>query len=144
MFNVYKFYCPKCKLKLIFPYFLLRKYKFKNEIYIDVRELFVRTIEINNFLFFILCRIEVCKPLGKVEILPVPYVTENRRINIVLPVSVNDRSLFKSILQWKIKVHKEKVWRNAVNILEQWDVIQKLLSNLADGTCNSQVYFLLK
>ncbi|KOC62206.1 Chondroitin sulfate synthase 2 [Habropoda laboriosa] len=31
-------------------------------------------------------RVEVCKPLGKVEILPVPYVTENTRINIVLTI----------------------------------------------------------
>ncbi|XP_058800240.1 chondroitin sulfate synthase 2 isoform X2 [Phymastichus coffea] len=29
-------------------------------------------------------RIEICKPLGKVEILPVPYVTENSRINMIL------------------------------------------------------------
>lgn len=32
-------------------------------------------------------RIEVCKPLGKVEILPVPYVTENTRVNIILTVN---------------------------------------------------------
>ena len=32
----------------------------------------------------IIKRIEVCKPLGKVEILPVPYVTENSRINMIL------------------------------------------------------------
>ncbi|OXU16953.1 hypothetical protein TSAR_005256, partial [Trichomalopsis sarcophagae] len=31
-------------------------------------------------------RIEVCKPLGKVEILPVPYVTENSRINMIIVV----------------------------------------------------------
>lgn len=31
-------------------------------------------------------RIQVCKPLGKVEILPVPYVTENSRINMILIV----------------------------------------------------------
>ena len=31
-------------------------------------------------------RIEVCKPLGKVEILPVPYVTENSRINMIIIV----------------------------------------------------------
>lgn len=28
-------------------------------------------------------RIQVCKPLGQVEILPVPYVTENSRINMI-------------------------------------------------------------
>lgn len=31
-------------------------------------------------------RMEVCKPLGKVEILPVPYVTENTRVNIILAI----------------------------------------------------------
>lgn len=31
-------------------------------------------------------RIEVCKPLGKVEVVPMPYVTENVRVNLVLPV----------------------------------------------------------
>ncbi|KYB26915.1 chondroitin sulfate synthase 2 [Tribolium castaneum] len=31
-------------------------------------------------------RFEVCKPLGKVELLPVPYVTENSRVTIILPV----------------------------------------------------------
>lgn len=35
--------------------------------------------------------IEVCKPLGKVELLSMPYVTENRRVNIILPVRVDDR-----------------------------------------------------
>ncbi|XP_046743414.1 chondroitin sulfate synthase 2 [Diprion similis] len=32
-------------------------------------------------------RIEICKPLGKVEILPVPYVTENARVNLILTVN---------------------------------------------------------
>ncbi|RZC42210.1 chondroitin sulfate synthase 2 [Asbolus verrucosus] len=31
-------------------------------------------------------RFEVCKPLGKVEFVPVPYVTENSRVTIILPV----------------------------------------------------------
>ena len=31
-------------------------------------------------------RIQISKPLGKVEILPVPYVTENSRINMILIV----------------------------------------------------------
>ncbi|XP_066589072.1 chondroitin sulfate synthase 2 isoform X2 [Prorops nasuta] len=31
-------------------------------------------------------RVEICKPLGKVEILPVPYVTENTRINMILVI----------------------------------------------------------
>ncbi|XP_076758264.1 chondroitin polymerizing factor isoform X1 [Xylocopa sonorina] len=36
-------------------------------------------------------RIEVCKPLGKVEILPVPYVTENTRINIILVIDLTKK-----------------------------------------------------
>ncbi|CAK9814853.1 Chondroitin sulfate synthase 2 [Anthophora plagiata] len=36
-------------------------------------------------------RVQVCKPLGKVEILPVPYVTENTRINIVLIIDSSKR-----------------------------------------------------
>lgn len=31
-------------------------------------------------------RFDVCKPLGNVEFISVPYVTENSRINIILPV----------------------------------------------------------
>ncbi|XP_021935105.1 chondroitin sulfate synthase 2 isoform X3 [Zootermopsis nevadensis] len=31
-------------------------------------------------------RVEVCKPLGRVEVVPMPYVTENVRVNLVLPV----------------------------------------------------------
>ncbi|KAG7201076.1 hypothetical protein KM043_017619 [Ampulex compressa] len=37
-------------------------------------------------------RIEVCKPLGAVEILPVPYVTENTRINLVLIIDAGKRA----------------------------------------------------
>lgn len=57
---------------------------------------------------FLQKRIEVCKPLGKVEILPVPYVTENRRINIVLPVSVNDREMTSRFLRQYRTVCLEK------------------------------------
>lgn len=35
-------------------------------------------------------RFKVCKPLGNVEILPVPYVTENVRVTILLIVREND------------------------------------------------------
>lgn len=53
-------------------------------------------------------RLEVCKPLGKIEILPVPYVTENRRINILLPVRVNDKSNVNKFLQQYKTVCLEK------------------------------------
>ena len=44
-------------------------------------------------------RIEVCKPLGKVEILPVPYVTENTRVNIILTVDSSKKEAALSFLQ---------------------------------------------
>lgn len=36
-------------------------------------------------------RVEVCKPLGKVEVLSVPYVTENTRVNMILVVHINNK-----------------------------------------------------
>lgn len=36
-------------------------------------------------------RIEICKPLGKVEIIPVPYVTENTRINIIITIDLSKK-----------------------------------------------------
>lgn len=36
-------------------------------------------------------RFEVCKPLGKVELVPVPYVTENSRVTIILPVQEHEK-----------------------------------------------------
>lgn len=36
-------------------------------------------------------RFDVCKPLGKVEFVPVPYVTENSRVNIILPVQESEK-----------------------------------------------------
>lgn len=44
-------------------------------------------------------RFEVCKPLGKVEILPVPYVTENSRVTIVLPVQEMEIEVAMEFLQ---------------------------------------------
>ena len=44
-------------------------------------------------------RIEVCKPLGKVEILPVPYVTENTRVNIILTVDSSKKEAALSFLE---------------------------------------------
>ncbi|CAH1118707.1 unnamed protein product [Phaedon cochleariae] len=38
-------------------------------------------------------RFEVCKPLGKIEFIPVPYMTENTRVNIILPIQETEISL---------------------------------------------------
>lgn len=54
-------------------------------------------------------RIEVCKPLGKVEILPVPYVTENTRINIILTVnSLNKQDALSFLEQYAIDCIEKK------------------------------------
>uniref|UniRef100_A0A1B6C963 Hexosyltransferase n=1 Tax=Clastoptera arizonana TaxID=38151 RepID=A0A1B6C963_9HEMI len=54
-------------------------------------------------------RIEVCKPLGKVELIPVPYVTENIRINILLPVRKQEISRILNFLkQYSINVMEKK------------------------------------
>lgn len=41
-------------------------------------------------LFYFYFRVEVNKLLGKVEMLSVPYVTENTRVHILLPVRTNE------------------------------------------------------
>ncbi|KAG5891796.1 hypothetical protein JTB14_006188 [Gonioctena quinquepunctata] len=38
-------------------------------------------------------RFEVCKPLGNIEFIPVPYVTENTRVNIIFPIQETELSL---------------------------------------------------
>lgn len=43
-------------------------------------------------------RFEVCKPLGSVEIIPVPYVTENSRVYIILPIQETETKFANSFL----------------------------------------------
>lgn len=45
---------------------------------------------------------EVSKLLGKVEMLSVPYVTENTRVNILLPVHADEKEdVFRFLKQYK-------------------------------------------
>ena len=44
-------------------------------------------------------RFEVCKPLGKVEFVQVPYVTENSRVTIILPVQESEIELALEFLR---------------------------------------------
>jgi len=47
-------------------------------------------------------RVEVSKLLSKVEMLPVPYVTENTRVNILLPVRTYEKEdAFRFLKQYK-------------------------------------------
>ncbi|XP_050418344.1 chondroitin sulfate synthase 2 [Patella vulgata] len=36
-------------------------------------------------------RVHLVRPLGRVEIVPMPYVTENTRVNLILPVTVDEK-----------------------------------------------------
>ena len=45
-------------------------------------------------------RVNLLRPLGFVEMVPMPYVTENTRVNLVLPVTVNIRDGVVSFLDW--------------------------------------------
>ncbi|KAF5271137.1 hypothetical protein FQR65_LT17717 [Abscondita terminalis] len=43
-------------------------------------------------------RFEVCKPLGKVEFVSAPYVTENVKVNVLLPVQENEDKVAREFL----------------------------------------------
>lgn len=47
----------------------------------------------------ILKRLEVSKPLGRIEVVPVPYVTENTRVCLVLPVTLETKSMVARFIQ---------------------------------------------
>ncbi|RZF45951.1 hypothetical protein LSTR_LSTR008328 [Laodelphax striatellus] len=53
-------------------------------------------------------RVEICKPLGKVELLPIPYVTENTRVNFILPVDAAHKNEAVKFIQQYTKVCMEK------------------------------------
>lgn len=51
---------------------------------------------------------EVCKPLGSVELIPMPYVTENTRINIILPIRPSQIEEAKIFIENYSKICMEK------------------------------------
>jgi len=64
--------------------------------------------------------VEVSKLLGKVEMLSVPYVTENTRVHILLPVHTNEREdAFHFLRQYKQVCidKKEKTMLMLVSVL---------------------------
>lgn len=44
-------------------------------------------------------RVHLLRPLGKVEIVPVPYVTEHTRVDLILPVAADDLKSFATFLE---------------------------------------------
>lgn len=67
-------------------------------------------------------RIEVCKPLGKVEILPVPYVTENTRVNIILTVDSSKKEAALSFLEQYALDCMEKNYKTFLMVVGTWIV----------------------
>ncbi|KAK0089693.1 hypothetical protein PV325_006116 [Microctonus aethiopoides] len=68
-------------------------------------------INANNKLSYnkqILKRMHINKPLGKVDILPVPYVTENTRINIILIVHLSSINNAVKFMENYVEVCMEK------------------------------------
>lgn len=55
-----------------------------------------------------LCRLEVSKPLGRVEVVPVPYVTENTRVCLVLPVTVDTKAMVAEFIKQYNSICMEK------------------------------------
>lgn len=55
----------------------------------------------------------MCKPLGKVEMIPVPYVTENTRVNIIFPIQETEIAFAQDFLntyESRIMDRKEKTF----------------------------------
>ncbi|KAJ9598451.1 hypothetical protein L9F63_010847, partial [Diploptera punctata] len=53
-------------------------------------------------------RLEICKPLGRVEVVPMPYVTENVRVNLVLPVEAEYKTETITFMENYAKICMEK------------------------------------
>jgi len=51
---------------------------------------------------------EVSKPLGRVEVVPFPYVTESMRANIVIIIQAGDRDIAIKFLKQYSSVLMEK------------------------------------
>ena len=66
-------------------------------------------------------RLEVSKPLGRVEVIPVPYVTENTRVCLVLPVTIETRSKVAEFIQQYNSVCMEKKDKTFLMLVLMYD-----------------------
>ena len=48
-------------------------------------------------------RVHLLRPMGKVEIVPMPYVTENAQIHLILPLYENEVGDFSNFMEWFAK-----------------------------------------
>lgn len=66
-------------------------------------------------------RLEVSKPLGKVEVVPVPYVTENTRVSLVLPVTMETKPMVADFLQQYNNICMEKKDKTFLMLVLMYD-----------------------
>lgn len=69
----------------------------------------------------------MCKPLGKVEFVPVPYVTENNMITILLPIEETEADLAVEFVRnyaKNVMERREKTFL-ALVLLYQYDSVSK-------------------
>lgn len=67
-------------------------------------------------------RIEVCKPLGKVEVLSVPYVTENTRINMILVVDTNNKESALNFMEYYEESCMQKKYKTFLMLVLLYNV----------------------
>lgn len=91
-------------------------------------------------------RFEICKPLGKVELVPVPYVTENSRVTLILPVEEHEKEAAFDFLNRYAKSvveMKDKSFLMLV-LLYQFDSASKGTSDVFNNLKNTALKMLNK
>lgn len=82
-------------------------------------------------------RVGLLRPLGAVEIVPTPFVTENSRVHVVLPVAVGDRDAILAFLDSYVRV--------CVNAGDNADLLVVLLyPTVPDGDQDDDIYAVVK
>ena len=83
-------------------------------------------------------RVGVLRPLGVVEIIPTPFVTESTRVHVILPVAVADRDVVLAFLDSYVRV--------CVDAGDNADLLVVLLypDVTFDNSANDDVYAVVK
>lgn len=63
---------------------------------------------------------EVCKPLGRVEVVPMPYVTENVRVNLILPVEAESKLEAMKFMENYARICMEKRDKTFLMLVHAW------------------------
>ena len=84
-------------------------------------------------------RVGLLRPLGVAEIVPMPFVTENTRVHLILPVAVGDRDVVLAFLDSYVRV--------CVNAGDNADLLVVLLYpniRLDDAAGDDDIYSVVK